>query len=1299
MVHRNRFHAALLGMAVASLWATPLRADHGSRWTLDGDLRDSAGEHHGTASSAARGATFTQGVDGSPRSAVQLDGRSDFVRFAAAEDLPIFSSGGGYSIAFWVRGAPQNDAVVFAETSSQHHLARFSIGPDSSGSSGRVEVSVLDNSGEALLDGALSEGVAFDGEWHHLAWVNDGGIGTLFIDGVADPTVFDARRASRLSFSFDTTAIGAALTGAAATRFYQGAIDDGGVFTHVLSRLEVLDLSTLFFPIPPDTVEIDGFVVSSVEYDSYRYSFLDQRFTNAVGRGLVSLTCDGATVDGIPVDLVDASILASAVFETPPVVTGQASARRTGSDPSAASFDVEGLTLHYDTVVLTPDGSTASIRVELASNVTDLATCMPAVIDAGEQEIDSENACEFLDIDVEAEFGPWVIGDTGLVVSGVGLVIDFHRTESYRIAPRGWRGLILIAGETPDAPAVPPVSNSGYLAAKYEFSPGSVRAEGFGATLHLAAPFSFRSFEPLGYDIELEAGRLHVHESSISGGNFENGQVHLPALAVTEPGGGRVTASYLRLRVEDDCDLRGAVSIDASLAWGELTGTATPLQPYRIVKGARVWEGHLYLAATHRQPFLPLDVVGEFDEPGWTGSSDPAIPGVLESRGIQGATIVFPPPPTVTGPATFEIHTPDTPTAGSPLAFEFPASFGPRTSWLNFASHGVHGVLRVGELDVQLGDSGGPWYVEDLNGMKPPFEGRMLIEDNEPALMVSFVDSAVFRSSGNVKITLGGPVGATLTAREVAFTSTAHLPGAKIDISNSVQLGYWRVRLAQRPQASTAGVVAFKTGQIFLSAAGFHEERHFDQPFWLIWGEIFSSGDFGELTFDYDSTGQRFDSIPYVPEVVFLSPYDSGNPDSTNSYVQVAGSIFFDFFGPSYLNIIDRYTDNESAPFDHRLVELGDTAVPAIGVRPSDDRLEADWSDLAGFDLHLLYDDGDQDGFRGEGAPGTDYQGLELSLVDGAMTASANLDSERLCFSVSESDSRDFSLGPVAHLGTMGTISGCGCIIDGQLERILVTAELERSAHALLTVSIAQYASIEWVLTPATKRTEVHGSLFANLATAVDLELTGNVVLLTNRDNGALEGEIDANIALRSSLPGAPSVGAVGKLNWHVGPDANWMQGAMKVGVASPLSGAVDGRFFAGLNAPKDELWIFFVDDPRSSLDLSPLPDRLSGVYGFTRVSASIKTWVLSGGVSVAAGAGVFLGDGFPLQVLGHAGVRVWGKILGGLVSASAWGNLQLIVPPGHFRGTVGAEGCVLLACYSTTLSVTLSPDNGISID
>ena len=68
--------------------------------------------------------------------------------------------------------------------------------------------------------------------------------------------------------------------------------------------------------------------------------------------------------------------------------------------------------------------------------------------------------------------------------------------------------------------------------------------------------------------------------------------------------------------------------------------------------------------------------------------------------------------------------------------------------------------------------------------------------------------------------------------------------------------------------------------------------------------------------------------------------------------------------------------------------------------------------------------------------------------------------------------------------------------------------------------------------------------------------------------------------------------------------------------------------------------------------------------------------------------------------VIGNLGGRIYGEILGGVVSAGAWINLQLIGPyPFSFRGTVGMEGCLVFICHSTSVTVGLNSDRGFYVD
>ncbi|HQH72930.1 MAG TPA: hypothetical protein PK360_12705, partial [bacterium] len=69
--------------------------------------------------------------------------------------------------------------------------------------------------------------------------------------------------------------------------------------------------------------------------------------------------------------------------------------------------------------------------------------------------------------------------------------------------------------------------------------------------------------------------------------------------------------------------------------------------------------------------------------------------------------------------------------------------------------------------------------------------------------------------------------------------------------------------------------------------------------------------------------------------------------------------------------------------------------------------------------------------------------------------------------------------------------------------------------------------------------------------------------------------------------------------------------------------------------------------------------------------------------------------------VVGNLGIHIWGDILGGLVSAGAWGDLQMMFPaPFSFQGTVGLEACVLwVICGSVDVTVGLNSVDGFYIE
>src|SRR5262249_43698514 len=125
--------------------------------------------------------------------------------------------------------------------------------------------------------------------------------------------------------------------------------------------------------------------------------------------------------------------------------------------------------------------------------------------------------------------------------------------------------------------------------------------------------------------------------------------------------------------------------------------------------------------------------------------------------------------------------------------------------------------------------------------------------------------------------------------------------------------------------------------------------------------------------------------------------------------------------------------------------------------------------------------------------------------------------------------------------------------------------------------------------------------------------------------------------------------------------------------------------------------------------------DRLTGMYGYAKASSSTNLYVFSGGIEVYGGVGGFiltpaqvvnlgatasgLGPGLPF-VIGHAGIHVWGEILGGLVSADGTVDLQVIAPyPFSFQGTLELEGCVVwVVCGSVDVTVGVNSSDGLYV-
>ncbi len=226
----------LLATALLALLLAPGTASAGlvADLPLDGHTLDiSVNENNGTFSGDAAGPTFVAGFNGNPNGAILFDGIDDRVDVTHAAGLPL-TDHPAFTVMMWVKGdgVAFDDRRVFSEGSSSNNTPLFNLGTTRSGATDGPEFNSFLRPGPGHRKGTLP---VFDGEWHHLAWVDDDGHVALYVDGVRDTTNFNyARQLTGL----DRTTIGGILR-ATGCCYFNGAIDEVRLYDHALTKDEV----------------------------------------------------------------------------------------------------------------------------------------------------------------------------------------------------------------------------------------------------------------------------------------------------------------------------------------------------------------------------------------------------------------------------------------------------------------------------------------------------------------------------------------------------------------------------------------------------------------------------------------------------------------------------------------------------------------------------------------------------------------------------------------------------------------------------------------------------------------------------------------------------------------------------------------------------------------------------------------------------------------------------------------------------------------------------------------------------
>ena len=164
-----------------------------------------------------------------------------------------------FSLSMWlkVKGTGQNDLRVFSEGNDKQTTPLFNLGTHNGGADDTLDVFI--RGGGTTVNHIHSIGTPLDDTWHHVVWVQDGAVVTLYFDSVVDEIDLSGVAAPTEFFSgnnsLNTTSIGGIRRGSP-SHWVTGLIDDVAAWDRPLSADEVADLFANGTPTPDVTLPL-----------------------------------------------------------------------------------------------------------------------------------------------------------------------------------------------------------------------------------------------------------------------------------------------------------------------------------------------------------------------------------------------------------------------------------------------------------------------------------------------------------------------------------------------------------------------------------------------------------------------------------------------------------------------------------------------------------------------------------------------------------------------------------------------------------------------------------------------------------------------------------------------------------------------------------------------------------------------------------------------------------------------------------------------------------------------------------
>ncbi len=155
------------------------------------------------------------------------------------EDLPA-NQHESWTLSMWAKldGNGQNDLRIFSEGNTANSNPLFNLGTHNGGASGQLDVYIRQD-GWPTVGHIYTMGEPFDGEWHHIVFVQENGMRSIYIDGELDELEIGEKPEG--DWLVNNTSIGGILR-SSASHWVNGVLDEVAIWKRALSEEEIAEI-------------------------------------------------------------------------------------------------------------------------------------------------------------------------------------------------------------------------------------------------------------------------------------------------------------------------------------------------------------------------------------------------------------------------------------------------------------------------------------------------------------------------------------------------------------------------------------------------------------------------------------------------------------------------------------------------------------------------------------------------------------------------------------------------------------------------------------------------------------------------------------------------------------------------------------------------------------------------------------------------------------------------------------------------------------------------------------------------